>query len=791
MEAVYKRSNGVATARSVLLAACSLVFCLTAMAQREHGLRTQQGIVEHAPNIRSTIDVQRHLRDDIDYVKRHFVDQPRYYQGWGRVMVQSFRAFDMVPIVGGLGLGGDFVKWQEEIRDNQIAMWLRHGLEELDRDGKFSSATPEQLARVLVDGKFKGEPQVVREEMFRFLALQQATDLTDLRRKIDKVSGGLSNTRRLKSAAMRDLVLQTTDLRRRQTQVERSLRELTRRVSPTQRELLAQVFSTIDSNAKAIASLFPGNHELQRASLFASRAAQFAQTATLATGPGGAAHVLPALASGMALLRRSRGQSESEAVLAALRRLEAVINAQFRVVNEKLDTLSEQLVKITALQKEVLLIDVWQCGSILQKQHGGGLLLENELYRLEFGVALPSGSELRKAFPKADLRLRQCKDGLVRIFGNLTDLKVFQLTENEEQLKPEEMNAAEQKQFREYFSTLTRDTLSGMEPLVGPRSLIALQQRAPVLVADVEAKMRVIAQLQLPKAAGGAPLLSKSELLSGLNPGLVAKASGYGLALHNTLTLTSGNKYAPGSLASEVAAAAVVEGIQKAVVRTASQQRLLAGDVLLPIINEIYKNEKLGDSTMARFRRFVAEGWLPEDFPVESNEISARRYQEIRNRVLLALGSNAQLRRNLLVFDLASDLPDLPTQQVIQVAMKARAFGALPPRWLGEHRVRWRSIETKDGVSEGWVGDMRVVRRMEGGNEVAAPLEVPLAPETELLEGVLAVGHATRYLEDLEAFARRERASYVYATAAANNASLSAVVKRLLQGGMDPVAFVD
>ena len=130
---------------------------------------------------------------------------------------------------------------------------------------------------------------------------------------------------------------------------------------------------------------------------------------------------------------------------------------------------------------------------------------------------------------------------------------------------------------------------------------------------------------------------------------------------------------------------------------SAAQQRLLSGDVSLPILRALIARdlELLKSLKQARI--------LNEEVPVvldRPDQIAA--FEVARNRALCALGANKILATNLLMSDLVANIGAKDSVPLIAVALSSKgASNLLPPRWLKDWNLEWRANESQPGG--GWV----------------------------------------------------------------------------------------
>ncbi len=196
------------------------------------GLRAEEAKLSGEFGDSSQSASSQQVLDDIAFVKKSFVDDVRYTQTWGRIAVHSFRAVDYIPYVGTLGLGRDFVDWQIGEMDSELARWTRYGLEDLEKKGKLNGATPQQVAELLLgsSGPFRGEPQVVREEVSNFVVRQHAKDLAALRQQVVKLAAGLNSSKQLTGSQLRALSERTRLLEKQQGELEREISGIERQL---------------------------------------------------------------------------------------------------------------------------------------------------------------------------------------------------------------------------------------------------------------------------------------------------------------------------------------------------------------------------------------------------------------------------------------------------------------------------------------------------------------------------------------------------------------------------------
>lgn len=777
----------------VLLAALSVHAIAAGQSGGGLGLRSEQALIRGELGDDERAASLAQVRADLEYVKKNFVDDMRHSQGWGRTVAQAFRAADAVPYVGALGLGRDFVDWQTGKMDAQLAQWATYGLEKLKAEGKLSLATPGDVANMLLSsrGPFKDDPDVVREAVASFVVRHLGANVTDLQARITSLAKSAGASQRLTGQRLQEFLGVAKKLEQSQLALENESKAIKRRLEPSDAERAQDVLRGVSANAQAIASLFPNDKNVQKISSFVGRAAEFGSYAVLAAGTGGAAFVLPAIASGMSLLKGG-GRSESAAVLAALRRLETIINERFIEVNTKLDAIYSQTLLITALVKQDLLQELWLCGEILRTNKSGDKLLPNSrLYRIELGPAFGTREDLEAVFSLVDQRLPGCKAGLQANFPTDAPAAVFRLSVGSDdpdwQVGDLAIPQAQRKLAAEYLGEQLTTSLSALSPLLGKRSLHALSEPSAISVASLKEKIAAIERLEKE------PTLDEGAFSLPLNPGLVARAGGYALAMHNTFVLIGGDRFTGKADGSPAAGRSLTDGVYLVVTRTAAQQRMVAGDALLPIVSAIRHEPDIKPGNIANWKSWIERGWLPASFPADVTPSSQKEYKRIRDGILVALTVNRQLRENVLTWELQSDLIDIGTVNRVRIALAARSFALLPRAWLSVHGVRWQTEDKPKNVSAGWRYSFDTATQPANKK---APVkygraEVSLPSTEDILDGQLSLGPSLPYMEKLESFARRELTSYAFVDAVAKKADVGKAARRLLEDKVDPLLLVD
>lgn len=106
------------------------------------GWRSQGVLISAEKGDPPTTSDMRQLRNDLNYVKKNYVDSWRTDQGAFRFEMQFLRLADTIPIIGGLGLGNDLKDWQIEQLDKQLAAWTAYGLQKIKSEGKLKLTSP-------------------------------------------------------------------------------------------------------------------------------------------------------------------------------------------------------------------------------------------------------------------------------------------------------------------------------------------------------------------------------------------------------------------------------------------------------------------------------------------------------------------------------------------------------------------------------------------------------------------------------------------------------------------------
>lgn len=764
---------------SASLTLVSAVF-LVNVTYAQGGLRTLQATIR--PEFLAHDETQ--LKADIAYVHKEFVDDWRSTQAWDRILAPTLRAVDLIPIVGVIGLGHALEQRQTKLFDEELANWTTYGLEKLQRQGRLAGATVSDIANVLLDksGPFANEPGPVREAIRDFVLKLNAKDATDLRNQIAALQNRMESDRKLTGQQLLDLRKGLEEVHAKVSELNSKLVEAAKQSKPTDAQKALGVLSAVQANADALGTIFPKDKQLVSLSAHVSRAAQFGQMAILASGS--AVYALPAVASGISFVRGFGGDQESaqQVLIDLIKALEDLMRRHHLAEMVALERNYGQILRNTALLKSIAFQEINQCMDVLQSKLGRSEYSPEGFYDVALGPAFRTMPAVKSSFQAPSQKLEACQDGMKTRFTSIGDFGPF-LFDPKEPVPTKDLAPDQQEATRNFVNEALIPTISDVGRVFGPRMFTGLQSAASHDVAALRGKQARLAKLDI--AASVVP----QSVLAPINPGIAARYAGFVVALHNTFELAPKGRFT-GAFGDWNDGSTTVKAAAELARLTAIQQRLMTGDVVLPVLEKIVRIESLARvEDRAAFTELVQSGFLVANFPLSNSKQDAEAFGKIREDILLAVSSNVILRSNLLIWDLNEELRDPPAKASLGAALKSGAGALLPKRWLQTWRLRW--LPPKDSKSIGkWQYSFQYAKKNKLGKIEITRVEAELPTVDDILTGRFTGTPGLDYVEAVERASAKELASYAFVEYAGKPDLYNRVV-RLVKSGIDPLAGLD
>ena len=667
---------------AVLFMAILLVAASPSQTCQNCGLRSVQATV--TPSFQGADATQ--IRASIDYVHRDFVVSFRTTQTWDRILVTGFRAIDGIPYVGALGMGRAFEDKQTALLDEELAQWASYGLEKERERGGLQRASVSEITNAILDrnGPFATEPEAVREAVRDFLLKIDARNAVDLRNKLDELRNHQDVTRKLTGQQVARLQKQLKDLRSKIDDLDSKLVESLKKGEKPESERVQKLLGDVRMNAEALGTIFPKDKMLVAMTSQVSKAMQFAQLAMLATAqPAGAVYILPAIASGLSFIRGFDGgasENPQQALMEMIRDLEELIKRNHLELMFALERNYGQILRNTALLKASLFTELDQCLDVLDHRIAKANYTPDGFYNVNLGPAFKSIAEFKTNFSRISQKLKGCQSGLSGRFTGAHRLQPFVYDPKDD--VPLNLPQDQRGPTNQYINEALLPTVGDLGQCVGVRTFVGLRSPASRTVDELRKKIEQLATVDVSKET------ASKELVTPLNPGDAARTVGLLVALHNTFELAPAGRFT-GELGDiNDGYTTVKAGVYLARV-AALQQRMMTGDVLLPLLVKILRVPSLARSEdRAIFGKWVKDGSLA-DFPLTNSPKDAKKYADIRNTIILAMSSNPILRTNMLIWELNDDLRTDERRRAVAAALKSGAEPLLPSSWAQGWRLQW------------------------------------------------------------------------------------------------------
>jgi uncharacterized protein YukE len=316
-------------------------------------------------------------------------------------------------------------------------------------------------------------------------------------------------------------------------------------------------------------------------------------------------------------------------------------------------------------------------------------------------------------------------------------------------------------------------------------------------VFDLNEKLSVVDAAPAAKQARSLLLTSESML----DPWVTTRASGYALALYWTFEIYDGDgKRLPqtrwGGGGNGEQGRMILDAATKILNEAAAQERLLGGDVALPVIAALYKRD------FQALKKLNIEGVLNKNVPTSVSPADAspddqKRFEEIRNAALCAIGSNPWLAQNVLIYDLAVNSD--PHENLTNIALGLASKGAvdlLPNSWRRDWAIQWEQDSANPAGR--WVVPMQVLVTTGLDNSTGKPkskcpgqpqlIFVPLPEAKDMVSGRFQQPLMLAYLEAEQSAAASENLAVAIGDGKVKGID-TAILQRVIRAGVDPTAL--